>query len=244
MSFVHLHLHTEFSLVDSLIRIEAPARKSPGGNVETLTVRAAALGLPALAVTDQDNLYGMVKFYKLAEAAGLKAIFGADVFLQELEDPEGGENVTLLVQNATGYRNLTRLVSRAYMGGQGRGRPQLQRAWLAEANTGLIALSGRSGEIGKALLAGRIDAAKAAAAWWQRHFPDRFYLEITRCGRRDDAPHLQAAVAFARQEGLPIAASNDVRFLDRSDFDAHEARVCINQGRRNVRVVCRSAGGD
>lgn len=231
MSFVHLHLHTEFSLVDSLIRIEAPARKSPGGNVETLTARAATLGLPALAVTDQDNLYGMVKFYKLAEAAGIKAIFGADVFLQELEDPEGGENVTLLVQNATGYRNLTRLVSRAYMSGQGRGRPQLLRAWLAEANAGLIVLSGRAGEIGKALLAGRIDAAKMAAAWWQSHFPDRFYLEVTRCGRRDDAPHLQAAVAFARQEGLPIAASNDVRFLDRSDFDAHEARVCINQGR-------------
>ena len=229
--FVHLHLHSEFSLVDGLIRIEAPARKSAGANVQTLTQRAAALRLPALAVTDQDNLFAMVKFYKAAESAGIKPILGADVLVQEVGDAEVGEPVTLLVQNQTGYRNLTQLLSREYAEGQGRGRPQIQRRWLAESSAGLIALSGRHGEIGRALLAGRIDAALAATAWWQTHFPDRCYLEITRCGRRDDAEHLTAAVAFARQQGLPVVASNDVRFLERSDFDAHEARVCINQGR-------------
>jgi DNA polymerase III subunit alpha len=226
--FVHLHLHTEFSLADSLIRVEAPARKSPGRNVACLTDQAAALKLPALAVTDQDNLFALVKFYKLAEAAGIKPIIGADVWLCEGEQ---AERLTLLVQNQAGYRNLTRLLSRGYREGQGRGRPQLQRDWLAEASGGLIALSGRHGGIGAALLGGHPERARAAAEWWQRHFPERCYLEITRCGRRDDEAHLQAAVAFARETGLPVVASNDVRFLEREDFEAHEARVCIAQGR-------------
>jgi len=231
MSFIHLHLHTEFSLVDSLIRIEAPARKSPGANVQTLTGRAAKLAFPAIAVTDQDNLFGMVKFYKLAESAGLKAIFGADLALQTQLDPETAEPVTLLVQNETGYRNLTRLISRAYQDGQARGRPTVQRQWLEEASAGLIALTGRNGELGRLLLAGRVDDADHVSAWWQQHFPNRMYLELARCGRADDEPHLQAAVAYARRTGLPVVATNDVRFLDKTDFEAHEARVCINQGR-------------
>ncbi|MDR3416743.1 MAG: DNA polymerase III subunit alpha [Nevskia sp.] len=229
--FVHLHLHTEFSLVDSLIRVEPPARKSPGSNVQSLTARAAELMLPALAITDQDNLFAMVKYYKLAEGAGIKPIVGADVWLQERQEGESPERVTLLVQSQTGYRNLTRLISRAYGEGQGRGRPQLRREWLEEASSGLIALSGRHGGIGMALLAGKLERADEAAAWWQRAFPDRCYLEITRCGRPDDETHLQAAVAFARRSGLPVVASNDVRFLKREDFEAHEARVCIAQGR-------------
>jgi DNA polymerase-3 subunit alpha len=229
--FVHLHLHTEFSLVDSLIRVEPPARKSVGANAQSLTARAAALGLPALAITDQDNLFAMVKFYKFAEACGIKPLIGADISLQERAEGEGAERVTLLVQNQTGYRNLTRLISRAYNEGQGRGRPQLNRDWLTDASAGLIALSGRHGGIGMALLGGKLERADAAAAWWQTHFPDRCYLEITRCGRPDDETHLRAAVAFARHSGLPVVASNDVRFLERSDFDAHEARVCIAQGR-------------
>ena len=231
MSFVHLHLHTEFSLIDSLIRVEPPVRKSSGGNVQSLTTRAAELGLPALAITDQDNLFAMVKFYKFAEAAGIKPVIGADIWLQERAEGESPERVTLLVQNQTGYRNLTRLISRAYNEGQGRGRPQLRREWLEEASAGLIALSGRHGGIGMALLGGKLDRARETAAWWQSHFPDRCYLEITRCGRTDDETHLQATVAFARHSGLPVVASNDVRFLKREDFEAHEARVCIASGR-------------
>ncbi len=231
LMFVHLHLHTEFSLVDSLIRIEAPARKSAGANVQTLTGCAARLGLPAIAVTDQDNLFAMVKFYKLAEGAGIKPIIGADVAIPELGDGEQAESITLLVQNDAGYRNLTRLLSRAYNEGQGRGRPRISRTWIEAASTGLIALSGRDGEIGKALLAGRVEQARKLVGWWQRFFPDRLYLEITRCGRPDDDAHLRAVVAFARDTLLPVVASNDVRFLERGDFDAHEARVCINQGR-------------
>ena len=231
MSFVHLHLHTEFSLVDSLIRVEPPARKSAGANTSSLTRRAAELGLPALAITDQDNLFAMVKFYKFAEGAGIKPIIGADVWLQERAEGESPERVTLLVMDVTGYRNLTRVISRAYNEGQGRGRPQVRREWLAEASAGLIALTGRQGGIGMALLAGKLDRARECAAWWQEHFADRCYLEITRCGRPGDEPHLKAAVAFARHTGLPVAASNDVRFLMREDFEAHEARVCIASGR-------------
>jgi DNA polymerase-3 subunit alpha len=231
MSFVHLHLHTEFSLVDSLIRVEPPSRKSAGANVQSLTARAAELKLPALAITDQDNLFAMVKFYKFAESAGIKPIIGADVWLQERVEGENPERVTLLVQDQTGYRNLTRLISRAYNEGQGRGRPLLQREWLQQASAGLIALSGRHGGFGMALLGGKLERAREAAAWWQAHFPDRCYLEITRCGRPDDETHLQAAVAFARHIGLPVVATNDVRFLKREDFEAHEARVCIATGR-------------
>jgi DNA polymerase-3 subunit alpha len=229
--FAHLHLHTEFSLVDSLIRVEPPARKSGGANVQSLTQRAAALRLPALAITDQDNLFAMVKFYKFAESAGIKPLIGADIWLQERAAGDSPERVTLLVQNQQGYRNLTRLISRAYNEGQGRGRPQLSRDWLAQASEGLIALSGRHGGVGMALLAGKVERAREAAAWWQSHFPERYYLEITRCGRPDDEAHLRLAVAFARHAGLPLVASNDVRFLERGDFEAHEARVCIASGR-------------
>ncbi|MDI3260871.1 MAG: DNA polymerase III subunit alpha [Sinobacteraceae bacterium] len=226
--FVHLHLHTEFSLADGLIRVEPGAGRSP--SAQGLIARAAELGLPALAVTDQDNLFAMVKFYKLAEAAGLKPIVGADVRV-DAGSHEAPQRLTLLVQNQTGYRNLTRLISRAYLEGQTRGLPSLNREWLEEAGAGLIALAGRHSALGRALLAGQRDVALAQAQWWQRHFPERCYLEICRCGRPEDEPHLQAAVAFARERAWPVVASNDVRFLRREDFEAHEARVCIAQGR-------------
>ncbi|MDB5986850.1 MAG: polymerase subunit alpha [Nevskia sp.] len=231
MSFVHLHLHTEFSLSDGLIRVEAPARSSAGANVSSLSMQAKALQLPAVAITDQHNLFGMVKFLKYAEAAGIKPIAGADVWVEVGGDNDPPERVTLLVQNDPGYRNLTRLLSRAYQAGQGRGGPRLQREWLLEGSEGLIVLSGRDGEIGRALLAGNLARARAAVKFWRATFPDRLYLEITRCGRSGDEDHLRAAVALARRDGLPVVATNDVRFLERGDFDAHEARTCIAQGR-------------
>ncbi len=231
MSFVHLHLHTEFSLSDGLIRVEAPARKSAGANVSTLTLQAKALKLPAVAITDQHNLFGMVKFLKYAESAGIKPIVGADVAVELGADNDPPERVTLLVQNDRGYRNLTQLLSRAYQEGQQRGGPRLRREWLSASSEGLIVLSGRNGEIGRALLAGNLPRARAAAAFWRELFPDRLYLEITRCGRGGDEDHLRAAVALARRDGLPVVATNDVRFLERGDFDAHEARTCIAQGR-------------
>jgi DNA polymerase III subunit alpha len=172
-----------------------------------------------------------VKFYKAAEEAGIKPIIGADVWLEERATGEAPERVTLLVQNSTGYRNLTQLISRSYTAGQSRGRPLVKRAWLDEVGAGLIALSGRDGELGRALMSRRQDQAKACAAEWRRRFGDRFYLEVARCGRPDDEAHLRAAVAFASEAGIPVVATNDVRFLERTDFEAHETRVCIAQGR-------------
>ncbi|SEP76644.1 DNA polymerase-3 subunit alpha [Solimonas aquatica] len=228
--FVHLRLHTEYSLIDGVVRVEPPKRKG-GGVGSTLTSRAAELGFGAVAVTDLGNLYAMVKFYKAAEGAGVKPIVGADVRLEPRVTGESPERLTLLVQNETGYRNLARLISRCYTEGQTRGEPLLARDWLAEASEGLIALTGRDGAVFRAALAEQVPAALEALQDLRTMFAGRLYLEIARCGRADDEEWVEAAVALSRHEQLPLVASNDVRFLTREEFDAHEARVCIAQGR-------------
>ncbi len=218
-SFVHLHLHSEYSLIDSTIR------------VKPLVEAVAAAGMPAVAVTDQNNLFAMVKFYRAAQAAGIKPIIGADLWLR---DGYGGQPaaLVLLCQERTGYRNLTRLITRAYLEGQHQGQPMIRRAWLEEASEGLIALSGGSaGDVGQALLAGQEAEARRLAAFWQACFPDRFYLELQRTGRERDEDHLHAAVELAWALDLPVVATNDVRFLTPDGFEAHEARVCIHEGR-------------
>src|SRR5581483_3880645 len=147
--------------------------------------------------------------------SGIKPIVGADVVLEERVAGESIERLTLLVQSQLGYKNLTQLISRSYTEGQSRGRPLVKRAWLDQFNGGLIALSGKDGEIGRSLLGRRSDQAVAALAAWRKCFGDRFYLEISRCGRPDDEPHLRAAVGFASDHGVPVVATNDVRFLER-----------------------------
>ncbi len=220
MSFVHLHLHTEFSLVDGTLRIKP------------MLAAAKERGLPALALTDQANLFAMVKFYEAARKSGIKPILGADCLVVD----EPGSNpyrVVLLAQNNLGFRHLTELLSRGYCEGQIDGRPMLRRDWLTQEQcAGLIALSGgHLGEIGQLLLHGKAKDRKAALKFWTERFPDRFYLELTRCGRPDEEKYLHAAVELAEQAQLPVVATNDVRFLDREDFEAHEVRVCIQQGR-------------
>ncbi|MGH8461789.1 MAG: DNA polymerase III subunit alpha [Stenotrophobium sp.] len=244
MSFVHLRLHTEYSLTDGIVRVEPPRRKSreetdPQKKKQaeakalegTVAGYTARLKLPALAITDRNNLFAMVKFYKTAEAAGIKPIIGADIWLEERQPGDGPERLTLLVQDETGYRNLTRLISLGYTDGQAKGYPLIQRQWLHETSAGLIALSGRDGTICRALLADHAEPALAALAEFQAWFPDRFYLEISRCQRPGDEPWVQAALTLARHADVPLVASNDVRFLTREDFFSHEARVCIAQGR-------------
>ncbi|TXH04133.1 MAG: DNA polymerase III subunit alpha [Nevskiaceae bacterium] len=230
MSFVHLRLHTEFSLIDGLVRVEPPKRKG-GGSGATLSARASELKLPAVAITDRNNLFAMVKFYKSAEGAGIKPIVGADVWLEERAKGDGPERLTLLVQNEAGYRNLTRLISLGYTDGQAKGTPLIRRDWLRDNAEGLIALSGRDGAICRALLADHVPPALAAAEELRASFGDRLYLEISRCRRPGDEEWVRAATLLARHAGLPLVATNDVRFLAREDFDAHEARVCIAQGR-------------
>jgi len=219
-SFVHLRLHTEFSLVDGLVR------------VKPLIKQLVAAGLPAVAVTDQNNLCSLVKFYKAAMAAGIKPICGADIWLANPAEDGPLTRMTLLAMNGTGYRNLTELISRGFIEGQRNGEVIIERDWVKQASEGLIALSGsREGEIGLALLAGNGNEAEALLAEWQAVFPERFYLEVQRTSRVNDEEHLHLAVALAQHCGVPLVATNDVRFLKQADFEAHETRVCIGEGR-------------
>ena len=219
-TFVHLHLHTEHSLVDSVVRIKP------------LVQACIAADMPAVAVTEQGNLFSMVKFYRAAAAAGVKPIVGADVAVDFGHHTSQAARLVLLCQNETGYRNLTRLISRTYTEGQSRGTPLLDPRWLRGASDGLIALSGGlSGDLGRILTSGRPERAEASLERWLELFPERFYLELQRTGRPDEEPYLEAALDLATRLRVPVVASNDVRFLQRDDFDAHEARVCIHDGR-------------
>lgn len=227
--FVHLRLHTEFSITDGLIRVEPPKRKGVEG--ATLATTIAKLGMPAVALTDRMNLFAMVKFYKSSEAAGVKPIVGCDLWLAEREKGEAPERLTLLVQNDVGYRNLTRLISRGYTDGQAKGSPLIERQWLRECADGLIALSGRDGAVFRAAAQQNVKTAVEAVRELSAIFPQRLYLEVSRCKRPGDEEWVDAASALARHCAVPLVATNDVRFAQRKDFEAHEARVCIAQGR-------------
>src|SRR5580704_2796951 len=218
--FVHLKLHTEFSLVDSILR------------VPELVAATASAGMPAVAVTDQYNLFAMVKFYREGLSQGVKPIIGVDLLVAETAERRGSSRLTLLCQDQDGYRNLTRLVTRAYLEGQKNGPPMVERSWLtAESLTGLIALSGgAAGDIGCALVNGRLADAQAQLEFWLARCGDRFYIELQRLGRPDEESYIAAAVELAAARGVPLVATNDVRFLAAGDFETHEARVCIQGG--------------
>ncbi|UJS23968.1 DNA polymerase III subunit alpha [Thiothrix winogradskyi] len=217
--FVHLRLHTEYSLVDSTIRIK-PLMKV-----------AASKDLPALAITDQNNFFGLVKFYKAAMGAGIKPIFGLDLLLADEQGTDTLFHTILLCQNNTGYRNLTKLVSRAYQQGQVLGVPRVQREWIKEFSDGVIMLSGgREGDIGQALLSGNQELADKRLQEWLETFPDRYYLELQRTGRDGEEDYIHAAIDLALAHDIPVVATNDVRFTAESDFASHEARVCIRDG--------------
>ncbi len=218
--FVHLHLHTEYSLVDGLVRIKP------------LVNAVAEAGMPAVAMTDQCNLFGMVKFYKAAMAAGVKPIIGVDAWLHNEEDPNLPGRLVLLCKDNVGYRNLTRLVSRSYIEGQHRGQPTLNREWLEGNTEGLIALSGgREGDVGQALLNGNLELAIRRLQQWQALFPDGYYLEVQRTGREGEEDYLHEVVKLAAAHDAPVVATNDVHFINKDEFEAHEARVCIHEGR-------------
>ena len=219
-SFVHLRLHTEYSLVDSVVR------------VDELVDAVAAAGMPAVGISDQNNLFAMVKFYRAAMARGVQPVIGVDMCIRELGDKQGPTRLTLICQNLKGYRNLTRLVSRAWLEGQSKGQPLIERSWLSRGTTeGLIALSGaQHGDVGRALLQGRALQAGAALDAWLALFGDRYYIEVQRIGAAGEESYVGAALALAAQRGVPPVASNDVRFLASGDFEAHEARVCIHDG--------------
>ena len=221
VDFIHLRLHTEYSLVDSVIR------------VNQLVDACASNGMPAVALTDESNLFAMVKFYRAAEAAGIKPILGADLWVEDESDRDQPCRITLLCRDKEGFRNLTKLISLAYTDGQHRGQPRIHRGWFTtERCRGLIALSGgREGDVGRALIAGRSPQAMDCLEWWRSRFPDAYYLELVRSGREHEEDHVHAAVELAASTNTPVVATNDVRFLEQKDYEAHETRVCIHEGR-------------
>jgi DNA polymerase-3 subunit alpha len=219
-AFVHLHVHSEYSLVNGTVR------------VKPLVKRVAEAGMPAVAVTDQCNMFSMVKFYRAAMAAGVKPIVGVDLWVADNSGGSSPTRLVLLCKSRTGYLNLTRLVSRTYTEGQHHGIPVLESDWLDGHSSGLIALSGGvAGDIGQALLADKTSLAHELLQRWQQLFPDSFYLELQRSGRAGEEDYLHKAIDLATVAEVPVVATNDVHFLKASDFEAHEARVCINEGR-------------
>ncbi len=219
--FVHLHVHTEYSLVDSTVRIPE------------LMERCAAHDMPAIALTDQNNLFGLVKFYRSAIAAGIKPLIGLDLRIVNDEDPDHPFTLLLLVQSNDGYRRLSELVTRSYIEGQVRGVPMARREWLtAESCSGLLALSGgRAGDVGSALVSGNEVAAVESLQYWQAVFGDRYYLELIRTGRPGEEELVQRSLKLAAEKTVAVVATNDVRFLERDGFSSHEARVCIHDSR-------------
>ncbi len=218
--FVHLRLHSEFSLVDSVLRIGG----SDGGFCRAVRER----GMPAVALTDLNNMFGAVRFYRAALSAGVKPILGADLHLA----PDTADGVpgrlTLLCRNADGYRNLLRLVSRMHLEMEDRSPPLVRLRWLtAEALQGLIGLTALNSPVASGPQA-RAEQERVLAL--RRAMGDCLFLEVSRLGRPDESAVMQRTVEMASAQGIPLVAVNDVRFLDRSEFTAHEARVCIHLG--------------
>ena len=219
-SFVHLHLHSEYSLVNGTITLS--------GLVEQTLQKQA----PAVALTDMGNLYGAVKFFSKCVSAGIKPLIGAEIFLDNPDKVNQPYILVLLVQNAAGYKNLSKLISMGYQKGQANNRPELTKQWLAEHNEGLICLSGGlRGDLGNAMLAARPNLVNSVLEEYLQIFPNRFYIEIQRVGKDYEEEYISAAALLASERGLPLVATNDVHFMYEQDYEAHEVRVCINEGR-------------
>ncbi|MFO1326045.1 MAG: DNA polymerase III subunit alpha [Rubrivivax sp.] len=219
--FVHLRLHTEYSVVDGTLRIDDAA------------AAARADRQAAMAITDLNNLFGAVKFYKACRGKGIKPVIGVDLWMEPLAETGDKQpsRLLLLVQDTRGYLNLCELLARAWTRNAQRAQAWVKWDWLAELAPGLIALSGADqGLVGQALLAGDEARARAAAGRLAALFPGRFYIELQRAGAPTHEPHVRAAVPLAAALGLPVVATHPVQFLTEDDYEAHEARVCVAEG--------------
>ncbi len=218
--FVHLRLHSEFSVVDGTNRIDDAVQV------------AADDKQPALALTDLNNLFGTIKFYKQARSIGVKPLLGAEIYLESLtQDVNHLSKMILLVQSQQGYLNLCELLSRGWTQNVHKAVGVIKLAWLQELSQGLIALSGaQSGPVGQALVQGDLSRASELALQIAGIFPHRFYIELQRAGRADDEAHVVAAVQLASHLNLPVVATHPVQFTKPDDYEAHEARVCISEG--------------
>ncbi|HAK53579.1 MAG TPA: DNA polymerase III subunit alpha [Gammaproteobacteria bacterium] len=219
-TFVHLRVHSEYSLSDGIVRIKPFIQATADNN------------MPAVGITDHNNLFALVKFYKTAQESGVKPIVAADVMIAPQRENDDPAPLVLIARDETGYRNLSELVSRSYTDGQDARHICLKREWVAAQPDGLLALSaGKEGDVGRALLEGRTEGAADLAREWMRIFPDAFYLELHRTGRDGEEDYIAGAVDLAVELGCPVVATNDVRFIDQDEYEAHEARVCIHEGR-------------
>ena len=214
--FVHLHCHSEYSVENSLIRIPK------------LVEKAKELGMSAIALTDNANLFAAVKLYKEAKGAGIKPIFGAELVLK---GEEQNTSLLLLCQNHEGYLNLSELISLSYLQGQTIDSVSITAEQLQAHHQGLIliALPVRS-DVAQHLINNQITKATQQAQAWQAVFGDRYYLGVQRTSRKHDERHLHLCIELGLTLDIPLVATNDVEFLQKQDFDAHEARICISQG--------------
>ena len=218
-SFVHLRLHSEYSIVDGAVRID-----------DAISA-AVSDQMGALALTDLGNVFGLVKFYQAARKEGLKPIVGSDVWITNPEERDKPFRLQLLVKNHQGYLNLCEVLTKASLTNQYKGRAEVDPIWFKDHGEGLIALSGaRFGDVGVALLANQEDEALKRAKVWANYFPGSFYIEIQRAGHPQDEAQLHGAVHLANQLKLPVVATHSIQFMKPSDYTAHEARVCIAEG--------------
>ncbi|GGI81086.1 DNA-directed DNA polymerase [Shewanella hanedai] len=218
-SFVHLRVHSDYSMSDGLAK------------VKPIIGKVSELGMPAVALTDQTNLCGLVKFYEGCHGAGIKPIIGSDFWVKVPSFEKELCAITVLAMNNQGYKNLTLLISDAYLRGHIDDKAVIDQDWLAKYSEGLILLSGgKQGDIGKALLKGNLSQVDSLVEFYQTNFPDRYYLELLRTGRPDEERYLHMAVELAEAKNLPVVATNQVVFNKPEQFDAHEIRVAISDG--------------
>ncbi|MGK0410234.1 MAG: DNA polymerase-3 subunit alpha [Shewanella psychromarinicola] len=217
--FVHLRVHSDYSMSDGVAK------------VKPIIAAAENQGMAAIALTDQNNFCGLVKFYSACHGAGVKPIIGADFWVQTPGFEKEFCALTIIAMNNEGYQNLTQLISEAYLRGHVQNRVVIDQDWLIKFNTGLIIISGaRDGDVGKALLKGNQNQVDSLIEFYQQHFEDRYYIELIRTGRADEERYLHMAVGLASSKGLPVVATNQVVFLKQDDFEAHEIRVAIHDG--------------
>ena len=188
------------------------------------------MAMPAMAITEQGNTFSAIKFYRAMQQHGVKPIIGAELNVIADNEQES-HSVVLLCQHIEGFKNLSRLISKSYMEGQHRGVPFVRKDWLASLAEGLIALSAaEKGELGHAIANADEVRIETVLEEWCRHFPDRFYIELQRTGQAVQPQYIAQAVNLADKFRIPVVATNNVRFLDKEDFEAHEARICIHDG--------------
>lgn len=217
--FIHLRVHSDYSMMDGL------------NKVKPILSKVAELEMPAVAITDQMNMCGLVKFYSEAHSRGIKPIIGTDFWVTNGVFGDEPFRLTLLAMNNEGYKNITVLISKAYLRGHLSHRAVIDQEWLAEHSEGIIVLSGGlHGDVGVGLTKNNIKLLDSSLQFYKTHFPDRYYLELVRTGRPGEEDYLHRAVEFAQQQNLPVVATNEVCFIDKEGFEAHEIRVCIHDG--------------